>query len=65
MPVYVLYRDARGKISGGDNGFAPGAFKAGQTRTVSLTGSLMGGLPDRYATGEVFWDVSDTYLNAS
>ncbi|WP_205621052.1 hypothetical protein, partial [Intrasporangium chromatireducens] len=25
MPVYIIFRDSKGKISGGDNGYTPGS----------------------------------------
>lgn len=62
MTFWILFRDDASKISGGSFGSAPGAFEPGATRTVSLFGPTNGGLPDRFASGEIYWDASASFL---
>ncbi len=62
MTFWILFRDEAGKISGGSSGYAPSAFEPGATRTVSLFGPTNGGLPDRFASGEIYWDISASFL---
>jgi hypothetical protein len=65
MGFYIVYRDKTGKVVGGSQGFAPGSFKAGKTRSVALQNSMSNPPVDRYATADIFFDVSDSYLKAS
>ena len=65
MPFYIVYWDKSGNIVGGANGFMPGAFPSGKTRSVSLQSSMSGPPADQYATGRIFFDVSAENLDAS
>lgn len=65
MSFYIVFRDSKGKITGGAQGFTPGAIKAGQARSIALQSAMSNPPPDRFATASIFFDVSDSYMDAS